>query len=235
MKKISYWASVNIKSARILIVFLKILLAALAYYTAMALYKLQVILPAEIIYSIALLILIIIVAVYPSKKKEILSKKIIYIKRKTWDLILPLCSFVVIATMINNWDSVTVYAEVHGSGIVKKLTVQQILASDKTKESLSRQEKRVLKKEFFKQLKVYATAKVRGDKKEGDDAWKIILAIVAALGVAYLLAAIVCSLSCNGSDAAAIILALLGTAGLIWALVVIIKRIKHGPKKPKSS
>lgn len=233
MKSISYWASCHVKTARLLIICIKFLLAATAYYTGITLYKMQIILPANIIYSIAFFVLLIIIAVYPSKRKTVLAKKLMYIRQKTCDFILPLSSFLVITTMVNNSDMVPASSGVYGSGIIKHPTAQQILASGKTKEALTGKEKRVLKKEFFKQLKNYAVATLSGDKGNAGKAWKIILAIIATVGLLYLLAALVCSLSCGGSDALAILVGILGLAGIIWGLVALIKRIQHGPKQPK--
>jgi hypothetical protein len=233
MKNISYWASCHVTTARLLIICIKFFLTATAYYTGITLYKMQVILPSNIIYSIAFFVLLIIIAAYPSKRRTVVAKKFIYIRQKTCDFILPLSSFLVIATMVNNSDVVPASSGAYGSAVIKHPTVQQILASGKTKESLTGKEKRVLKKEFFKQLKNYTAATLSGDKDSAGKAWKIILAIIAAVGLLYLLAALVCSLSCGGSDAAAIIVGVLGLAGIIWGLVALIKRIQRGPKQPK--
>jgi hypothetical protein len=234
MKNISYWASCHVKTARLLIICIKFLLAAIAYYTGIALYKMQIILPSNIIYSISFFALLIVIAGYPSKRKTATTKKNIYIKQKICDFVLPLSSFLVIATMVNNSNVVPSSSGVYGSAVIKHPTAQQILASGKTKEALTGKEKRVLKKEFFKQLKNYAAATLSGDKDNAGKAWKIILAIIAAVGLLYLLAALVCSLSCGGSDALAILVGILGLAGIIWGLVALIKRIQHGPKQPNT-
>lgn len=233
MKNISYWASCHVKTARLLIVCIKFLLTSVAYYIGITLYKMQIILPSSIIYSISFFALLIVIAVYPSKIKSVVTKKFIYIRQKTCDFILPLSSFLVIATMINNSDVLPASSGVYGSAVIKHPTAQQILASGKTKGALSGKEKRVLKKEFFKQLKNYAAATLSGNKDNAGKAWKIILAIIAAVGLLYLLAGLVCSLSCGGSDALAIFVGVLGLAGIIWGLVALIKRIQHGPKQPK--
>ena len=226
MQKISYWASCNINSARFLIVTIKILIAALAYYTGMALYKMQLILPAAEIYFFTLVLLIATVIFYPLEKK-----KLHYIKQKICDFILPLCAFLVFTIWVNNANVVNTSAVAYGSSIVKHPTAQEILKSGKIKASLSVKEKRILKKEFFKQLKVYAAATVTGNKAKAGEAWKIILAIIALLGLLYLLAALVCSLSCGGSDAAAVIVGVLGLAGLIWGFIALMKAINRKPKK----
>ena len=61
----------------------------------------------------------------------------------------------------------------------------------------------------------------------------IILTIIGALGALYLVAALSCSLACNGSDAAALAVAILGLAGVIWATMAIIRRISRGAKKKR--
>lgn len=232
MKKISFWASSHYKTARFLLVLVKTLLAALAYYTGMALYNMQVILPANTIYSLCFLALIIIVALYPSRHNITLSKKWNYIRQKAGDFGLALCSFLTIMSAVNNGDLVRTYSGAYGTIVIKhKPTAAEILASGRTRGELTHKEKRILKKEFYKQLKNYAAAKLSGDKQKSGEAWKIILAIIVAIGLLALLAALVCSISCNGSAAAAVIVGVLGIVGLIWGLSVIIKRINRGSPK----
>jgi len=234
MKNISFWAAGHIKAARSLIVCIKIILFVLAYYTGLILYKAQLFLPATAIYSAVLSVLLIVVIAYPSAKKQRLTKKFSYARQKTCDFFLSLCSFLIIATLVNNADKPMGYPQSYGSHIIKRPTAQEILNSGKTKGSFSRKEKKILKKEFFKQLKIYAAAKMSGDKAAAGEAWKTILVIIAALGLTYLLAALVCNLSCSGSDAAAIIVGVLGLAGIIWGVVALIKRIHRGPKNKSS-
>ena len=108
-------------------------------------------------------------------------------------------------------------------------TVEEILASLKyrDKSTLTRQEKKILKQEFKNQLKIYTVAKLSGNKGDAGDAGLIILAIVAALGLLYLVAALSCSLSCNGSDGAAVAVVVLGTAAIVLGLVFVIKSINR--------
>jgi hypothetical protein len=117
-----------------------------------------------------------------------------------------------------------------------KPTAQEILSSlqsGRNNKSLTRAEKRILKKEFRHQLKVYVAAKIKGDSSGADQALLILLAIIAACGLLYLVAALACSLSCSGSDAAAVLVALVGTVGVIWLLIYVIKQITHAKKKDK--
>ncbi|MEO7766600.1 MAG: hypothetical protein ABIS01_04205, partial [Ferruginibacter sp.] len=122
------------------------------------------------------------------------------------------------------------YTGAYGIGLIKSSTAQEILASGKTKGMLTHKEKRILKKEFYKQLKIYAAATISGDKETSGKAWKIALAIIAMVGLVFLLASLACTLSCNGSDVAAILVFVIGLSALIWGFVALMKRIKHGPK-----
>jgi len=92
-----------------------------------------------------------------------------------------------------------------------------------------------LKEEFKKQIKVYAVAKIKGNNDGAGKALLIALTIIGAVGLLYLVAALACTLACNGSDAAAVIVAILGAAAVIWLTVVIIQRISRGPKKEEAS
>ena len=233
MKRISSWARNNVLPARVFIISFKLILAALACYTGLALYRMQIILPANSIYFSAALALLLVIAIYPSHKKNGLSIKRSYLLRKSCDLILTACSFMVICAGVNNGYILNPYPGAYATVMVKHpRPAEEILRSLKAGErtSLSHKEKRILKQEFFHQLKAYTTAKASGDNQKADESWKIILVIIAALGLAALLAALVCSLSCGGSDFAAVALAILGLAAIIWGTVALIKRINRGPK-----
>ena len=72
-----------------------------------------------------------------------------------------------------------------------------------------------------------------GKKADAEQVALIILACIAAVGLLYLVMALACTLSCNGSDAAAVIVAILGLAGIIWGLIAVIRAINR--KKTKTS
>ena len=236
MKKISIWANLNRNRARALIVVMKLTLAVMAYYTGISLYNMQVVLPAGNIDAIIGTLVLAAIVFYPSKKHTASEKKFRYLKQKCCDFVLAACSFVMIATMVNTPEAIIQLSpEAYGSSIIIKKgeRATEILKTLDTREkaSLSHKEKRILRKEFVRQLKVYAVAAATGNKQKSDDALKIILVIIGALGILYLLSALVCGLSCSGSDTAAIIIGLLGLVAVIWGVVVLIKRITRGPKK----
>ncbi len=231
MKKISFWAKNNIQTARYLIVFLRLVIIGLAILTGWNLASIDIYLPATDIYFWAFILLVVAVIIYPSKGKSARSKPRSYFRQKACDFVLPLCSFAVIATGVNAFEMPVLASNVYGTGIIKKPTAQQILASGKTRKMMTRAEKRILKKEFNRQLKRFAVAKITGDDETAGKAWKIALTIIAAVGLTFLLASLACTLSCNGSDAAAVVVIVFGVGAVVLAMILILKRIHRGPKK----
>ena len=232
MKRISSWASCHIIPARLLITSITLFLAALAYYTGITLYKMQIVLPANVIYACSFLALFIAIAIYPKKRNRLL-KKWGYVQQKSCDFIVAGCSFMIICAGVNNGDTMKALPGAYGTTTVRHpRAAEDILRSlnSGNKPSLSHREKRVLKKEFFHQLKIFTVAKAIDDKQKADDAWKIILVIIAALGLLYVLSLLVCTLSCNGSGFAATAVLVLGLAAVIWGSILLIKRIQRGPK-----
>ena len=232
MKKVSSWASTHILPARIYIILITLILGALAYYLGITLYKMQLILPANAIYGGAFLALCIAIALYPNKKHGF-SKKRSYLLQKSCDLIVASCSFLIVCTGVNNGDTMKAWPDAYGTSTVKHpRPAEDILKAlnSGNKTSLTHREKRILKREFVHQLKVFAVAKAAGDVQQSGEAWKIILVIIAALGLLYLLSVLVCTLSCNGSGFAATAVLVLGLAAVIWGSILLIKRIQRGPK-----
>lgn len=228
MLKISFWAKHHVTAARFYIVCIKIFAAFLAYFVAALLTQIEVFIPAAPAYATGIVLLLTGTILYP----VILNRRH-YIRQKLCDFIIPLSAVIVFITWVNNAGNTTTttsYAA-NSNSIVIKPTAQQILNSGKTKQLLTRQEKRILKKEFYKQLKVYAGAVLTGDKEKSGQAWKIILAIIGLLGLLYVVAALSCGIACSGSDAMAILVLVLGVAGVIWGFVAVLKAIKRGPKK----
>lgn len=125
------------------------------------------------------------------------------------------------------------------SSIQKKISASEILASLQSgdKKNLSKFEKRVLKKEFRKQLKNFSHAKQKMDEASSNKTLKIILVIVLAVGLIFLLGALACGISCGGAELLAGIIAVAGLIGIIWITIVLIRNInKKGktdrPKEP---
>ena len=239
MKIISHWAKSNPWKARLIIIVSHILIVLLAWFTGSEISGLSDILP---VYLKIIFVFVFIIAAfsYPVQKDGSIGKsKYSYAKQKTCDFLLVLSTFGMVTGIaasgeISFASLSPLYAStasaIHSNG---DPTAAEILASLKhrDKNSLTRAEKRILKTEFKRQLKIWTLAKISGNKEEGGKAGLVILAIVGAVGLFYLVAALSCSLSCNGSDAAAVVVLLLGTAAIVLGLLAVLRSIKRKRKR----
>ncbi|HZE86037.1 MAG TPA: hypothetical protein VE035_17075 [Puia sp.] len=231
MKHISYWARRHPLQARLAIVLLHLILIPLAFYIGSSLRQLHITIAPPVI-LLALSLFLVTATFYPRKG----SRQ--YWRQKTCDMILCACSFVMISSL-GNTDSLSPLTAEHSYGCDAipsgKPTAEEILASNPEKGNthLSRQEKKILKKEFRKQFLAYTKALATGDGHGAERALLILLAVVVAVGLIALLAGLACSISCSGSPGLAFVLFFLGTAGIVVLTVISIKAISHiGRRKP---
>lgn len=228
MRKLSLWAKFHPAYARIIIVISHCLLIWIGYFFGVQLFKTNISLSPLWLY-LFIGIFFIAGATYPSGKRGN------YAKRKTYDLIVACCSFLMVLCVSNQLNApVGVSETVQATTVINpspykyaeaKKLLEQFKNGEKTK--FTSKEKRVIRKEFNYQLVQYAKAKVTGDKKSGEEVAFIILACIAAVGLFYLVMALACTLSCNGSDAAAVIVGVLGTAAIIFGLIAVIRAIRR--------
>ena len=235
MRKISLWAKHHRPQAIGSLIVLKLTLAALAVYLGSSLRDLNIKLPFAVFVA-AVMLLSMAAKIYPSRKKrKIVSRDCFYVWQKSCDFVVAACSFTMIATLVNSNFNMPLTPVATAASVVTAPdpTAEEILASLKyrDKSTLTKKEKRILKDEFKKEIKVYAVAKLKGHTSDAAKALYITLTIVAALGLLYLVAALACSLSCNGSDALAVIVGILGAVLVVWGTVALIRRITHGPKQ----
>jgi hypothetical protein len=230
VKRISYWARTHSRTAILLIILIKLLLAAGAVYTGTILSNSgKPLSPLFLLF--AFLLMITAMLCYPRGSRK---GHFNYYIQKSCDIAMSIASFVSIVCMTsNNFRTFAVINETRASTgfspAVANPTATEILNSlnHRDKESLSRREKRVLKKEFFRQVVVYGKARVAGEEEKAKHALAIILAIIATVGLLYLLGALVCNLACSGSDGAAIMLGLLGLTAIIFGWILLIRKIGH--------
>lgn len=236
MRKISLWAKHHRLFAIVTIIVSKILLAIIAFNIGLWLLEYNIHIPV-IVVVIALAIFVIAALLYPSKYQTRLSKKQVYIKQKSCDFIIAACTFIMMATLTNVNMPLPLTISATASNVVtnNNSKAEEILTSLKyrDKSTLTKQEKRILKKEFKKQLKLFAIAKITGDKEGGDKSWLIILTIIAALGLLFLVAALACGIGCGGSEVGAGLVAVIGTAAIVWGTIAVIRRITKGPKRER--
>ena len=243
MVKLSLWAKYHPAKARTLIIFMHLVLNALAVYTGFALMQLDINIPAVLIY-ITTLLFFAAVLLYPRRQgiHIYFNKRQLYRIRKSCDFTLGICSFILVCFTFNNYknDANTIAAfTAQAASFSKggeKPSASAILASlsYRDKKTLTRSEKRILKTEFRHQLKVYVKAKLTKDDEAAAKSVFIILSIIGAIGLTLLLASLACNISCNGSEAAAIIVSIVGLAAIIWTLIIVINAIKRHKKKDKA-
>lgn len=228
MKTISRWASSHSRFAISLIIFLQILLGWLCYQLGILLTEGSWRLPAAII-PVGFAILLLLAFGYPHQQKLAAHR---YAKRKLCDVLIILIGSVCLTATVNRMDQPPVSG---GSALAftRPPTADAILHQWKTDPSkkLNRSEKRILRKEFTRQLKQLRQSIAKKDMDATGRVLLIIFTIIMALGAAGLIAALVCSLSCNGSAFAATAVALLGGVGLILGTIFIIKAINRKYRK----
>ncbi len=233
MKRISFWAKHHRFPAISLLVIIKLLLALMAFYLGSSLLDLNIHIPFAV-FIVALIVVVIAAFLYPSRHHAGLSKHQFYIRQKSCDFVIAACSFVMIGTLVNTNLQIPGAMISSASNISTSIqpTAEEILVSlqYRDKSTLTKQEKRILKQEFKEQIKLYAKAKVTGNKSDASKSLLIILTIIAAIGLVSLVASLACSLSCNGSDVAAVIVVILGVGAVVWGAIALIKRISKGPK-----
>jgi hypothetical protein len=236
MKKISVWARKKRSIARIFIVILNLALALLGVEMGRLLITMNVH-PRPLAYLVVLFVFISVVFAYPQRvgTSSLQSKRRIYRVQKSCDFILAFCSFLMICFFSMNISETNEtklsfpLLNTLSASTGAKPTADEILQSLKyrSRKDLSRPEKKILKHEFFKQVKSYVTEKATGHDQIALKIFLTICTLVAALGVGYLVAAVSCSLSCSGLDGLAILVALLGLGGIIYGSIKLIQAISH--------
>ncbi|MDE3236130.1 MAG: hypothetical protein KGO81_09265 [Bacteroidota bacterium] len=238
MRKISLWAHHHLWAARLAITFIKLSLALLGIFVGFTLSGIHYYLSPAVFYSSALALLII-TFLYPNKKTSTtyFSKKQFYLRQKISDIVAGTCSFILVMAVVNHEYLVITgepaYASLPSKRIHQKPTAEEILSSlqYRDRSDLKRFEKRILKREFEKQLGIYLTSKLKNDNNKAEKATLIILAIIAAVGLTFLLAALACDISCSGNDGLAILVGIVGFAAIVWLLIIAIRSINKSHKE----
>ena len=240
MTKLSVWARQHPANARIIIVVLHLFLILLAMYAGTMLVQLDLKLPVFSFYICCLLFLVA-VFIYPPRHQRYyhFNKRQLYIIRKSCDFILGISSFMMILFLAGkNYtrDSFSPMFSVKALLVTgrDKPTAAAIVASlsYRDKATLTRSEKRILRTEFRRQLKAYTIAKIKKEDNRAAKILLIVLAIIAAVGLTYLLAGLSCSIACGGAEGLAVLVFIAGLAGILVLLMYTIKKIKTYHKNP---
>ena len=237
MRKISFWGRANKWNARLITITGTILLVLLGIATGSLLNDLAVHMPPA---TLTLLIIIYFVGVflYPSKQNKNKDCRF-YQKQKTCDAILAASTFLLTAFIANNnFRDIQFISGLQASTIAKPIlpadsTVKKYKSITAFSASLKNENGEPLKwKEKKKLLKeqVRAIKKAEGLSKSGETIL-VILSVIAALGLLYVVAALACGISCNGSAAGAIVVGVLGTAVVVFLLIRVIRSINRKKRK----
>lgn len=243
MKKLSLWAKHHKQAARLTIIVSFILLTIIGFYTGTWLSDLDISLPEAILFF-AVFSYIVGVIAYPQRHGSHISMrtKSFYIRQKICDTGLVVSTFVMIIYLANHPDTF-IHSFVPARAILGNNLVLPKDSSAKPYKSIREFSASIKDKDGnllkWKERKKLLKEQVRSIKKadnlsKGDKAGLIVLSVVVALGLALLVGALACELSCNGSEGAALLVGIGGTALIIFLLIITIRAIKKGKKKPET-
>ncbi len=239
MKSISRWGKNHKQLTRLIIILSFILLTFLGIVTGTFLTDFGITTPA-ILFLSCILVYLMAVVTYPDKslKGKKITHAIFYTRQKTCDLLLAISTFFMIICLANDPQRISsifnpLYAATPAPVIPKDSSVKKYASFAAFSASLKDENGKSLKwKEKKKLLKTQIRAiKKADDLSKGGKVALIILSVLAAIGLIYLVAALACSISCNGSEAAAIIVGVGGAALIIFLLIVAIRAITGKKKK----
>lgn len=242
MKKISVWGKHHPRASRIVIVVSFIVLTMLGFTTGLLLRDAGIYLPLAVLLFFACLYATGFLA-YPFKNKNGKYRMTAshYVRQKTCDILLAASTFLMIVYLGNHKETLFRYS----------LPFNQAMASNTPRDSTVKTYKSIGafnismkdangKLHTWKERKKLLKEQVRAIKNasgisNGAKTALIILSVLVALGLIILVAALACSLSCNGSEAAAVIVGVGGTGLVIFLLIVVIRSIlgkKRNKNKP---
>lgn len=218
MRKISYWAKCNARTAQIIIVIAQVILFILSSTLGILLLRENILLHQKIA-ELALLLILSAVVFYPHKSNP--AKK--YALRKSLEFIMGLGIFI-LGCFITNRDKITIWNSF--------TPLDGHYVSLYSKESNAMPEKKAITKEVRKELKAW----LKQEKKKGNNlSWLwITLTVIGGLALELVVAALACGLGCEGSVTGAWLVGILGTALVVFLMVAIIKSITKKEKKKKS-
>lgn len=224
MKQLSYWAKLHPKTARVSIILLHIPLNIAGIVTGLLLFDLNVSMGQAFIYSLVTIILLLFL--FERKKAS-------YYTRKFLHLSMAICTYLLFVFAGNQVHQPTAYIPFSQSVQAVGISLHTSTIDHATQTKEKKPEKKLSRKESKKLfLKVE-------EKANNLPLWAkivlIFLAVVVAAGLLYVLAALACTISCNGSEALAVIVALVGTFGIVFGAIRLIQAILGKKRRKKRS
>jgi len=244
LKKTTQWARNNPISARVIIAIATILSVFLHYYWGIYLFAYDILLPYS--FAIGFIVLGITGAFfYPIKKHNKGIFAYTYRKQKSLDFLIFVCGGLLVM-YLGNQRATKVFAETHvqlnmsqaedihhDTKLVHLAVSSPTGSAEKPSGTFSRKELRKQLKIQIKQVKKVIKAEIKhlkeqrkkGERGTGINVLLSILAVAVALGLGTLVAALACSLSCNGNELAGTVVLIIGWAGILTLLFFVIKKI----------
>ncbi len=244
MKQISHWAKAHPIQSRWLIAASHILLSFLAVFSASLLYLNETIVPSWIIIFFAQ-VFFLAFFFYPKRSALKGWYKYSYARQKTHDFTLILSCFLVlllgVLSDLNQNNSSLQETKVRAQLINYTSGLDYTTSAKKTKKIGAWKQFRQVRKQFKQELR--QLKKTFKKQEESQRNWiKVLLTlltIAVATGLILLVAALSCSLSCNGMDGLGIMVLIVGWGAVIWLGILAIKKIVNKdwskPKVPVNS
>lgn len=243
----SQWASRNPLISRILIASFHLLAIANAIFLGLLFYTSGWITPSLLV-PVLVTVFCGAYLTYPSKKERVTKK--VFWQRKRRDFIMALCYPLLITVSLNN--SLTNDEHLpQQAGSTAEITLLQSSLSSPPPAATSKKHAKAQKREArksqlkafklkFKELKtqIRAWKKAHKGQKDGKGwgrALLTLLVIAGAVFLAYLLAVLSCSLSCNGMEGLAVFVFFAGLAGIIGLSIIALKGVFKNRSSSTSS
>lgn len=246
MKQISLWAKLHVWPSRIILIISHIILTAIVIYWSVIGFKAGFYLNEGWLY-VFILLYILLFLFYPSSNNLRFFKNT-YTVRVLFHTLMALCSLLLVFTYVNvkmhpAATGQSIFAAVHiqpqNESGYKNPEAERLMTAFKKGEikKFTRAERKILREELKYQFDQLKKAKAAGKKSDGGNVVIIIVTIIAALALLYGVAALSCSLSCNGNDGAAVLVLVLGIAAVIFGAILVgrsIRKKNKSGKEPKT-
>lgn len=215
MKQLSYWALLNPVKAQIIIILCQLLLAALAFYSGLLLFREDVFVPKPVLY-LGLALFLTGLALYPIRRARYKFWKYNYTRQKLMDAFLVL-GFVLMAVTVTNNDAHAVWRDTT-TGFEARQTMlesgRRMNAHDLKAKGWSFREMQQTLKSRYKSF----LAKVRqAPGEQMTEKGKVALVVFLMVLLMLALVVLACAVACSGGDGWGLVIWLGG-----WALVLII-------------
>jgi hypothetical protein len=234
MRSISFWAKQNHRKARLIIVFIHLLLLSLAIFTASLLGGMGVE-PLQSGYHFLFIVPLLVAVFYPAKPLSRMFKahQEYLSRRKICDLTIAASGYIMCILMFSASEPIsTFYNRLEGSHSVtgfggmtdspkRYLSIPQFakyFQSTEVQQLSAREKSKILKRQIM-------GIKKDKDTPTGAKIFLITFSVLIAAGLISILLGLSCNIACSGSGVLAVFVFMTGTAGVIFLLVRFIQMI----------